>query len=661
MTLTDRNDRYEAALRLERGEDIPATPGEAALECYLAHRAGDPRAGEALKRLSEELEGLAGLCRAALEPDGQELERQLEDRAVLAFRRGNWKQLLNLVSWDVDMSMDVLSVLLARCREEGLGVPRDVEKARRLYEFVAGREGPSARRARALRLVWQEKWEECVPLLQEAADQGRLWAAYQLGRCSELGNGLKQNYRKAIILYNKAAEAGDEEAAYYLGCCHLSGRGIEQDSEWAIEWFTRSARGGCKMAWEELGSLSRMAELRGDSRLLTWLGNAYDRLGRPAQALSCWKRAADSGYTGGVLAYARCLLEGKHIEDDPDRAMTMLAWCADRGDPDVMYELGRCYEEGLGTASDLCRALFLYRAGSTKVCTAAMERLRDRVALQLNALWKGDGYDLEELLNRPWTAETAAQMRNLALTYPDPAPNVRYGFREEERDNRVRDMLERAAELGDIPARIRLLQRVPLWDMEEEEQIEALRQTAAPWLLYWLGARYEREDGLIRKALELYNDSANGDDAMGRSALERHSGLLEVLEQEQQGTVDVPRVLALAEEYEPSDMRISVELYRIAAARGDPDGLCYLGQHLLFGVAVQEDRPAAQRCFLAAAEQDHWMSFYWLGQCFEYGCDAPADPERALYWYRRGLARGDEDCGYCVTKMETLLKRKQNP
>ena len=148
---------------------------------------------------------------------------------------------------------------------------------------------------------------------------------------------------------------------------------------------------------------------------------------------------------------------------------------------------------------------------------------------------------------------------------------------------------------------------------------------------------------------------------MGRSALERNSGLLEVLEQGQQGTVDVPRVLALAEEYEPSDMRISVELYRIAAAQGDPDGLCYLGQHLLFGVAVQEDRPAAQRCFLAAAEQDHWMSFYWLGQCFEYGCDAPADPERALYWYRRGLARGDEDCGYCVTKMETLLKRKQNP
>lgn len=61
------------------------------------------------------------------------------------------------------------------------------------------------------------------------------------GRCYDLGDGVEQDYKKALEWYQRAADAGDEVAMYNVGIFYLQGYIVKQDNKKALEWLGKAA------------------------------------------------------------------------------------------------------------------------------------------------------------------------------------------------------------------------------------------------------------------------------------------------------------------------------------------------------------------------------------------------------------------------------------
>lgn len=57
------------------------------------------------------------------------------------------------------------------------------------------------------------------------------------GRCYDLGDGVEQDYKKAIKWYQKAADEGHIGALVNLGLLYSNGNGTLQDNKKAMELF----------------------------------------------------------------------------------------------------------------------------------------------------------------------------------------------------------------------------------------------------------------------------------------------------------------------------------------------------------------------------------------------------------------------------------------
>ena len=82
-----------------------------------------------------------------------------------------------------------------------------------------------------------------------ATERGDITGTYYLGRLFETGNGVPQDYSKALNLYQKAAQRGDIIAApamAALGHMYENGLGVEKNSQKAQEWYTKATATGYK-------------------------------------------------------------------------------------------------------------------------------------------------------------------------------------------------------------------------------------------------------------------------------------------------------------------------------------------------------------------------------------------------------------------------------
>ncbi len=93
--------------------------------------------------------------------------------------------------------------------------------------------------------------EDFEKILKEA-ESGDAGAQSDLGICYELGDGVTQDYVRAVDWYRKAAERGNVNAQFLLGECYIYGRGAEQSDTEAVKWYTKAAEQGDKEAIETL-------------------------------------------------------------------------------------------------------------------------------------------------------------------------------------------------------------------------------------------------------------------------------------------------------------------------------------------------------------------------------------------------------------------------
>lgn len=100
-----------------------------------------------------------------------------------------------------------------------------------------------------------QDYTKAVKWARKAADQGDDKAQVNLGLMYSKGQGVPQNYAKALTCYTKAAEQGNAGAQSDLARMYVSGGGIPQNYKEAFRWYAKAAEQGHASAQYSLGTM----------------------------------------------------------------------------------------------------------------------------------------------------------------------------------------------------------------------------------------------------------------------------------------------------------------------------------------------------------------------------------------------------------------------
>ena len=112
-------------------------------------------------------------------------------------------------------------------------------------------------------------------MLQELAEQGEAQAQYRLGFLYQFGQGVPQDYERAVMWYRKAADQGYANGQFYLGFMYSIGLGVTRNIAQGNMWFNLAAAQGHKDAIKHRERLTKSmtsAEILAAQRLAReWL------------------------------------------------------------------------------------------------------------------------------------------------------------------------------------------------------------------------------------------------------------------------------------------------------------------------------------------------------------------------------------------------------
>ena len=147
--------------------------------------------------------------------------------------------------------------LLGRCSENGTGMPKDPEKAARLYEEAARQGHLAAAALTADRYFTSKNFAEALPFLEQAAEGGDALSSLRLAEIYRDGKGVTKDLAETLLNYRTAASDGSLTALCRLGTCYELGRGCEPDSLSAYRSYHTAAMFGLVDAQNHLGECYR--------------------------------------------------------------------------------------------------------------------------------------------------------------------------------------------------------------------------------------------------------------------------------------------------------------------------------------------------------------------------------------------------------------------
>jgi TPR repeat protein len=92
---------------------------------------------------------------------------------------------------------------------------------------------------------------------KESAEQGEIFAQYNLAEMYYEGKGVARDYATALFWYRKVAEQGSEKAQLKVGHMYETGRGIPQHNTYAYVWFNLAASHGNETAEDKRERVAR--------------------------------------------------------------------------------------------------------------------------------------------------------------------------------------------------------------------------------------------------------------------------------------------------------------------------------------------------------------------------------------------------------------------
>ncbi len=121
--------------------------------------------------------------------------------------------------------------------------------------------------------------DELYDLVYSMAGKGHARSQNYLGAMYRKGEGVSQNYTKAVEWYRKAAEQGYARAQTNLGWMYKNGYGVSKDYTKAIEWYRKAAEQGDATAQTNLGLMYKngMGVRKNRSKAIEWFRKAANQ------------------------------------------------------------------------------------------------------------------------------------------------------------------------------------------------------------------------------------------------------------------------------------------------------------------------------------------------------------------------------------------------
>jgi TPR repeat protein len=177
-------------------------------------------------------------------------------------------------------------------------------------------------------------------------------ASYFLGFMYWYGQGVGQDYAKAVKWLSKAAEpvyswecsTGCKEAQYLLGKAYYTGHGVAQDYSEAVKWYKAAAED----EYSGSGPFSltpRELKQKGVAEAKNALGDAY-RDGHGVEqsyqeAMNWYRAAADQGDADAMNSMADMYAKGEGVGQDLGEAMKWCIKAAQKGNTDAKAKLAK--------------------------------------------------------------------------------------------------------------------------------------------------------------------------------------------------------------------------------------------------------------------------------------------------------------------------------
>lgn len=328
---------------------------------------------------------------------------------------------------------------LGLCYENGNGVPRSVEEARRRFGF--------------------------------AAEAGLTEAALSLGRYAAEGIGGDKDGALAVRLYTKAAEGGSVEAAYLLGRAYSEGILTATNPALALKWYEKAAAAGHTEA------ATARTRIREATAAIYEKGRAAERQGEYDLALELYTAAADMGHHAAAYLLGLMHETGKTGKVDRRAAFAAYTTAAAGGNLGAICRLGLCYSRGFGVNRDFDAAIRLLSVAAkqnVEEAKAELEKIKTRKYLRIARRF----YAASTVMYRRGDVLEAIKFRNIAAKLGSARAMYLLGCHFDFGDGLPMDKskahawFERAAKAGYVPSGVRDLKSGYL---KERKQLLARR------------------------------------------------------------------------------------------------------------------------------------------------------------------------------------------
>ena len=208
-------------------------------------------------------------------------------------------------------------------------------------------------------------FKKAEQLLLSESQRGNVLAVYDLGKLYSTDKLGERNEETSIAKYTRALqgflqiEPNSKKlkpyVQYRIGIMFCYGLGTEQDYEKAFEWFERSAKQKNKFAQFSLANLY-------------YYGSGVEK--DLSQAFLWYQRSSSQGQPYAAYSIAQMYRYGEYVTKDNDTAQRYYKQALsgflkiesdDMANDDLFYKLGQMFKFGLGTDSDVTKAIEYFR------------------------------------------------------------------------------------------------------------------------------------------------------------------------------------------------------------------------------------------------------------------------------------------------------------
>jgi TPR repeat protein len=208
-------------------------------------------------------------------------------------------------------------------------------------------------------------FKKAEQLLLSESQRGNVLAVYDLGKLYSTDKLGEKSEEISIAKYTQALqgflqiEPNSKKlkpyVQYRIGKMFCYGLGTEQDYEKAFEWFERSAKQKNKFAQFSLANLY-------------YYGSGIEK--DLSQAFLWYQRASSQGQPYAAYSIAQMYRYGEYVTKDNDTAQRYYKQALsgflkiennDMANDDLFYKLGQMFKLGLGTNSDVTKAIEYFR------------------------------------------------------------------------------------------------------------------------------------------------------------------------------------------------------------------------------------------------------------------------------------------------------------